>query len=264
VLSAAVWPEGYLAASVAAAVVCFLAMLSFSAACRSWRSSPARHHVAFTLTASLPVTHRLSPIRVDQLLARLRRLPQARAIERKVSMRTYDPDLAEALDRVARQLHAGETVTSALATAAGAARGTVGRDLRSVAAGAPVVGLDAALAGWTAERRTPAAEISAAVLAIGFRTGGATARALDQSAAAIRQRAAAVAEARSLTAQARLSATVLSLAPVVFAAVVSSIDPAVGSFLVATPTGALLIMTGLALDVAGWFWMRRLVAAVAW
>src|SRR5205823_9756314 len=129
---------------------------------------------------------------------------------------------------------------------------------------ARVTGVGAALDGWVGERRCRAAELAAAVLAIGFRTGGATAPALDQSAAAIRQRAAALAEARSLTAQARLSATVLGVAPVAFAAVVSTIDPSVGSFLVATPAGVLLATTGLALDVGGWFWMRRLVAAVVW
>jgi len=134
-------------------------------------------------------------------------------------MRTYDLDLAEALDTVGRQLHSGAVVHAAVTTASHTARGAAGRDLRRLAARAQLTGFEAALDTWTGERRTRATELAASVLTIGFRTGGATARSVDQSAVAIRQRAAALAEARSLTAQARLSATVLGVAPAVFAVV---------------------------------------------
>ena len=71
------------------------------------------------------------------------------------------------------------------------------------------------------------------------------------------------AEVHALATQARASAGVLGIAPVVFTALVSAIEPGTVRFLTTTPVGLLCLVAGLVLEAAGALWMGRIVAGAA-
>ena len=65
---------------------------------------------------------------------------------------------------------------------------------------------------------------------------------------------------QALSTQARVSALVMIAAPVVFAVGAVQLDPRVGAFFASGP-GALCVLAGLGLDLAGACWMARIVRA---
>ncbi len=99
------------------------------------------------------------------------------------------------------------------------------------------------------------------VLGAAAELGGPVAATLDAGASLLRERVAAREEALAHSAQARLSARVLTAVPVAFAAW-SAVGS--GSFRAAvlTPAGTAAVALGGALNLAGWWWMRRVVARV--
>ena len=177
------------------------------------------------------------------------------------AMRDAVPGVLEA---VARDLRGGGTVGSAL-------RGVAQRP-GPLAAGAESVlsrhglglPIPAALERWAVELSSGAGGSLAAAgpnaLAVVAATGGRAADALDALAAAQRDRLAVAAEARALASQARLSALVVGALPLVslFGSVMTG--GAAGRVLVATPFGRAALVAGLALEAAGVWWMRRIVA----
>jgi tight adherence protein B len=96
------------------------------------------------------------------------------------------------------------------------------------------------------------------VLATAARLGGPMAATVQSGAALLRERAAVREEARAHSAQARLSARVLTVVPMSFAAWSYA---ASSSFrhAVATPAGSASIAAGVAFNVVGWWWMRHIV-----
>jgi tight adherence protein B len=105
--------------------------------------------------------------------------------------------------------------------------------------------------------------LAVTALALGGKAGGEVARALDRVAATLRERRELRAEVRALATQARASAGVLIVAPLAFAALVSTIEPAVAGFLLASPLGLACLAVGLALDGLGALWMAHIVDAAA-
>jgi tight adherence protein B len=169
--------------------------------------------------------------------------------------------LPGALEAVARSLRSGASLRQAVEEAGGAS-GT-GRVLAaelSRAAGEAAQGasLVTALEGIAARRPLPGVRLGVAALCLGAETGGAQARAVDGVAATVRERLSVAAELRALSSQARISALVIGLAPVGFGAFAAATDPRTAEFLLHTPAGLMLLVTGLALDAAGWLWMQRL------
>jgi tight adherence protein B len=81
---------------------------------------------------------------------------------------------------------------------------------------------------------------------------------LDDAAAMLRDDASLIAERRVHSAQARASGVVLSLLPLAFAAWSVGTDSNVRTFLIASPAGWACVAVGLALNVGGWRWMRRI------
>jgi Flp pilus assembly protein TadB len=59
-----------------------------------------------------------------------------------------------------------------------------------------------------------------------------------------------------------MSATVIAVAPLGFAALASITDPDTARFLFASPGGALCLATGVTLDLLGWRWMGRIAGSV--
>jgi tight adherence protein B len=89
--------------------------------------------------------------------------------------------------------------------------------------------------------------------------GGSRVDALERAADVLRERRAWRHERRAQSAQARLSARVLTLLPVAFAAWGIATDGRLRAAYAVSPLPGVCTACGLLLDVAGWWWMRRLV-----
>lgn len=170
--------------------------------------------------------------------------------------------LPVALEAVARSLRSGASLRQAVAEA-GRANSGGGRALaaelsRAAAEAAQGASLVAALEAIAARRPLPGVRLGVAALCLGAETGGAQARAVDGVAATVRERLAVAAELRALSSQARISALVIGLAPIGFGAFAAATDPRTAEFMLHTPAGLALLVTGLILDALGWLWMQRL------
>lgn len=176
-----------------------------------------------------------------------------------------DAQLPATLERLASSLRGGSAPTTAFVTLAATAPPPLGTELRVPAAeiqhGAPMA---AAIDRWAnAPGASPAVQLAAAALALGVDTGGQVARSMDRVAATLRERRELQAEVAALATQARASAAVLALAPLAFTAIVSTIEPGMVHFLVATPVGVLCLLAGLGLEAAGAVWMARITSSAA-
>lgn len=175
------------------------------------------------------------------------------------SDRRRTAQLPEALDAVAAGLRGGLALPSAIAGASSVGA-PLGDELASVAreveSGRP---LTEAVARWQAAATDAHTALAGAALTVAAGVGGPGARAVDGAAASLRERIGSEAETAALATQGRASAAVLTLAPLAFALLLSSLDPAAGRFLLGTPIGWLCIAIGLSLDAVGAWWMARLV-----
>ncbi|MBA3606878.1 MAG: type II secretion system F family protein [Acidimicrobiia bacterium] len=97
-----------------------------------------------------------------------------------------------------------------------------------------------------------------AVLGSCAELGGPAAAPLERAAATLRARSAERAERRAASAQAQLSARVLTLLPVGTLALLAFAEASVRGAL-RTPAGLMCVVTGGACNIAGWWWMRRIV-----
>lgn len=88
--------------------------------------------------------------------------------------------------------------------------------------------------------------------------GGPAAEVLDRCAERLRARAADRREVRLQSAPARLSARVMTLVPAITLGLLTATAPGVRSHLTTTP-GIAVLMAGAVLNLAGWWWMRRLI-----
>lgn len=228
-----------------AAVIAIVAAAGMTAPVRRRPASPFAR----------PSPRRISRGSVVGLLERAR--PQRRR-------RRRDDQLPDALERLASAVRGGEGIGPAVRDLAGAVPDPLGADLRPVAVaidqGEPVA---RALAGWAAgPGASPDVELVVAALTLGAHAGGEVARALDRVAATLRERREVHAEVRALAAQARASAGVLAVAPLGFAALVSTIEPRSATFLVASPLGMACLVAGLGLEALGGAWMARIIRSV--
>lgn len=89
--------------------------------------------------------------------------------------------------------------------------------------------------------------------------GGSGAEALDRCASRLRARADDRRERRLAAAPARLSAAVMTVLPFGVLALLAATSTSVRSHL-GRPAGAIAVGVGIALNVAGWRWMRRIIA----
>lgn len=174
-----------------------------------------------------------------------------------------EASLPPVLEATARGLRAGASLPVALAAAASGAAPVVAPDLAVVAADAAEAGLAPALDRWATERPLAGVRLAAAALALAAEIGGGGARALDGVALTLRQRQAAAGEVRALATQARLSAVVLTVAPLAFAALAAAGDPHTASVLLRSPAGQVCLAIGLSLDAVGAAWMARITRAGA-
>ena len=193
-----------------------------------------------------PVATRLPPIR--QLVAR-RRVPSVDAV------------LPEALEAMARSLRAGASLPIAIDEASAAVGPPLAGGLAAVTAtAARGRSVATAIDSWATCTEGEGVALAAAALALGAELGGTAARSLDGVADTLRDRNAVQREIRALSTQARASAAVIAVAPIGFSLLVALADPSSVAFLVTSRFGVACLLLGIALDVLGAWWMRRIVA----
>lgn len=166
-----------------------------------------------------------------------------------------DADVATWCDRIARRIRSGDTL--------GAAIRAVDPPTTVHDAVAPLVlaldrGGDLRAAASAAAGRNSALDAALAVIGACARLGGPAAEPLDRVAAALRRRVADAADRRTQSAQARTSATTLTLLPLGFLIVMTVTSASVRAGVASTP-GAMSIVAGVGLNLAGWCWMRRII-----
>jgi tight adherence protein B len=185
-----------------------------------------------------------------------------RRLGRRAAARRYEDGLPDALDHVAASVRAGASTVQSFRSAAEGADREIADDLmtlvRQVEAGEP---LEQALDGWRRRRPLPGVALTAAALGLGARFGGRQATAIDAIADAVRTRLAVRREVWALSAQARASALVMSITPLVFAAVAAALDPRVAGMLLGRPLGWACLAAGLAMNAAGAGWMAQILAS---
>ena len=91
------------------------------------------------------------------------------------------------------------------------------------------------------------------------RMGGPVAATLDEAASVLRERGAARAERRAHSAQARLSARVMTIVPLAFAAWNAVGSDSSRHFYLGSVVGGGCATAGLMLNLAGWWWMNRII-----
>ncbi|MEO8696610.1 MAG: type II secretion system F family protein [Acidimicrobiales bacterium] len=172
---------------------------------------------------------------------------------------TPDRELPELLETVARFLRSGSSLTVALREASEALGDSLRRDLAIVLAGAdhgrP---LAESFAEWAGASNSPARQMVAAAMVIAHTLGGGAAHTFDALASSLRARASAQREAEVMAAQARASALVIGVAPFAFALVIAAVDPSIATAVVQSSAGQLCLVGGIASEIAGLCWIRRL------
>jgi Flp pilus assembly protein TadB len=164
-------------------------------------------------------------------------------------------DLAELLDAIARQVRSGASLTAAV--------------LAEVDSSPPFAGVaDCLRAGSTLGAglseivpRTPDQALTVQALSACAHLGGPISATLDEAAAVLRERGAARAERLAHGAQARLSARVLTVVPICFAGWNALASQRTRDVYLSSAAGGLSAMIGLALNLAGWRWMKRIIGA---
>ena len=208
--------------------------------------------------AAGPVPALVLGILVAGLQSQVRRWNQ-RAVARRV-----EAGLPAVLHDVARRLRAGDPSGLAFAEALDATKGAV---RGSYAAAMLMRGepLAEAIARWRDEvaRSLPSDVLDdlVHVVAVSERVGGLRASAVEAVAELASERRALAQETAAQASQAKASATVMTIAPLIFSAQMVLRDPAASRLLLHTPVGWVLISTGLSFDVAAWLWIRRAAGA---
>jgi tight adherence protein B len=203
-----------------------------------------------------PRRHRLEPAtsteprRLDAFVAAWsarrarRRVPDARAV-------------ASWCDDIVRQLRSGSTLRDAL--------GRAPDDTTTALATAQLrVAIERGLSIPDAIARVddtgPHLRLALGVLSTTSRIGGPAAASIDRTAMTLRRRAADLDDRSTQAAQARLSTHVMTAVPLLMLAVLVTTDHDVRAVSV-SPIGAACITSGLILNLAGWWWMHRIVGA---
>lgn len=163
------------------------------------------------------------------------------------------PDYASLLDAIARQVRSGSSLTSA----------AIDEIDRSSPLGEVVDRL--ASRGSLADALTAItpreADLALTVQALSATAhlGGPIAATLDEAAAVLRERAAARAERRAHGSQARLSGRVLTIVPLGFAVWSAVASPRTRDVYISSMAGGICALCGLALNLVGWRWMKRII-----
>jgi Flp pilus assembly protein TadB len=186
---------------------------------------------------------------------RLRPQPRRPSVRTRSSRRASrtPPDYASLLDAIARQVRSGASLSSAfvdevdLSTPLAVVVDRLAEGGSLTEALAAVVPLHADVA------------LTVQALSATAHLGGPVAATLDEAAAVLRERSAARAERQAHGSQARLSARVLTIVPLVFAAWSAVASQRTRDVYVSQVAGSVCALCGLALNIVGWKWMKRII-----
>jgi Flp pilus assembly protein TadB len=211
--------------------------------------------VAVVLAAAAVAPAAMSPARSLRPSAAGRR--HGWAGRRLLRRRVVEPDdvsVAAWCDRVIGGLRAGSSLTRAVADAGDEPGSPFADVAHAVRRGRPLA------AAVRDEPGGPGTAVGLAgpVVAVCADVGGATTVALERVTTTLLARAAERDERRTASAQAALSARVLTLLPLGVLGLLVVAEPSIRSTLV-SPLGASCVVAGVTLEVAGWWWMRRLI-----
>ncbi len=179
--------------------------------------------------------------------------------QRAVARRLHE-EVPLVLQDIARKLRAGYPAGLGFAEALGAARGRAGGSYAAnmLVRGEPLV---AAVARWHDDVSRVAGpsvlDDLVHIVAVAERVGGLRASAVEAVADLASERRALAQETSAQASQAKASATVMTIAPLIFSAQMVLRDPVASEVLLRTPIGWVLITVGLSFDAAAWLWIRR-------
>jgi tight adherence protein B len=231
----AVWGPGLLAGAV-------VVVLAWRAA--PWTTSPPR-----IPAAAAAVAGRQS---LGRSWWRRPGAPARRAVD--------DESVAAWCERVAGGIRGGSSLTRAVleADVRGARPSPFPDVVHAIQRGRPLADAFRSSGG---DPSTPLG-LAAPVLATCADLGGPAAPALERVASVLLGRSAERAERRAAGAQARLSARVLTLVPLAVVVVLLVTEPSVRATF-GTPAGMACLAVGGTLDLAGWWWMHRMIGGAS-
>jgi tight adherence protein B len=179
---------------------------------------------------------------------------------RRSTARLRGEQLADAVAALAAALRGGLSLSGSLAYARDEAEPPMREDLARlvgrVDVGVPII---AALGEWADQLGSEDARLLVGVLDLHHRSGGDLPSVLDGVASTLRERRAAHREVRALTAQARLSGLILGTLPIGFFGFLMLTSRHEMLDAIATPLGRTAVGLGLALELAAFLWIRRLL-----
>jgi tight adherence protein B len=175
---------------------------------------------------------------------------------------SFDRDLLPFVEEIGRNLRSGSTVIESLKRSAESFGSHASLAALAKSAGTSN-GVVEALTQWKSLAPTVSAEHVRQLLLVGETIGGLRPQFVDGIASSLRESNQLRGEIRVLSDQAKYSAILMSIAPLLFAAGLVATDTRAKSFLLQTSIGGIVVLVGLALDLAGLLWMRRLVIRVS-
>lgn len=173
-----------------------------------------------------------------------------------------DEEMANLLDAMAREMHLGRSLTSALLHA------LPSHPLLAIYIGPIALSCERGVSITEVLRANEATTVTTAMpscILFGIRamwaatTGSAGALALERAATTLRERTAIRYERRAQSAQARLSVKILTWLPIAFLGWQLITNPLARWFLLVSPIGWTLLAGGLGLNWFGRCWMNRIV-----
>jgi tight adherence protein B len=183
------------------------------------------------------------------------------AHKKRRRLAAFEKNFADALDILTSALRAGLAFSAAVQVVAEESPEPVSTEF-SLVFEENRLGLDMREALRNLARRVDCPELRMFVTAVILQreTGGNLAEILDGTAAVIRDRFRILGEVRALTAQQRFSGLILSVLPLVMAALLLVTAPDYMRVLVTDPWGPYLIGGALALQLVGYLAIKRIVA----
>ena len=178
--------------------------------------------------------------------------------------KAFEQAIPVLLDETARGLRAGLSPVIAIVDAANACGPPFPAALRPLTDRLGMgEELDRALQGWAGERQSRSVALFAGAVSVGRTVGSVNARAVDAVAATLREQLSLRSEIAVHVAQAQISAAVMTIAPLMFCALLVLGNASASSFLVGTSWGWACIAMGLSLDSVGALWMLRIARRAA-
>jgi len=175
-------------------------------------------------------------------------------------MALFSEQFPDAIDMITNALRAGFAMNGAIQMVAEESPEPVGSEFK-ILFEEQKLGLDLKQALLNFGNRMDNTDVPIFVTAVLIQrdTGGNLAEVLENIAYVIRDRYRILGEVRTFTTQGRLSGVILGLLPVIMAGVLSILSPGYLEHMTEDQLGSVLISVAVALQVIGFFWIRKCV-----